>query len=177
MVTISARQPLCRTTDIVSGWINALHFWDATGNRLPQGIALIQAPDNNTAQSNTPAQTTGEDDIHLDNVIYPGRELRDLPTAYSEVASCLGGDHIFESYTRTKVGMLAKTITKGIPEGYQKAMQLAGFVLPPTVADGDHSILQAEPVWLMHVANGEVSPFTRSFIFSLANRISLIFII
>lgn len=34
MVTLSARQLQCEMTDSVSGWINALHFWDASGNLL-----------------------------------------------------------------------------------------------------------------------------------------------
>jgi hypothetical protein len=153
MVTISLRQRLCETTDIVSGWINAFHLWDATGKPLSPGFTLTQTVGNSTVQS-------GEETVHLDNLIYPGRKIQDLPTAYSEVASCMGGDHVSELHTKTKVGMLAKSITKGIPEGYQKAMRLAGFVLPPTVADSDHSILQAEPVWLLHAALGEVSPLS-----------------
>jgi hypothetical protein len=52
--------------------------------------------------------------------------------------------------------MMAKSIKKGIPEGYSKAMQMAGFFLPPPVLESDHSILQAEPVWFEHFTDGDV---------------------
>jgi hypothetical protein len=41
-------------------------------------------------------------------------------------------------------------------EGYRKAIEMAGFLLPPTVADKDHSILKAEPVWFEHSTVGDV---------------------
>jgi hypothetical protein len=176
MVTISVRQPLCTTSDVVTGWINALHFWDATGNPISPGLTSVQTVGNGTVQSHEPTPKNGEETFHLDNFIYPGRKIQDLPTAYSEVASCLRGDHVSELYTKTKVGMLAKSTTRGIPEGYQNAMRLAGFVLLPTVADCDHSVLQAEPVWLLHAALGDVSSLLFLLHFCWLKKTSLIFI-
>ncbi|KAF2425561.1 hypothetical protein EJ08DRAFT_400519 [Tothia fuscella] len=73
VVTITAQQKLCRTTDIVTGWVNGLHFWDGAGNLLPS---------NNTTES--ASQT-----LQLDGVTFPWRRVRDMPTAYSKMPMCI----------------------------------------------------------------------------------------
>jgi hypothetical protein len=129
IVTIAARQKLCHTTDIVTGWIHALHFWEGTGNP----VSSLKV----TSDSATNNQT-----LQLDNIIFPWRKTKDLPTAYSHVAMCVSADSMWESSTGMLVGMMAKSIRKGVPEGYSSAIQMAGFRLPPTVVEADHSILQ-----------------------------------
>jgi hypothetical protein len=144
MVTITAKQKLCQTTDVVTGWINALHFWDGNGNPIsPLKMSSDSATNNQTLQ--------------LDNIIFPGRNIKDLPTAYSYVAMCVSSDSMWESSTGMLVGMMAKSIQKGIPEGYMSAMQKAGFTLPPTVVEGDHSILQPLPAHITHHGKQDVS--------------------
>jgi hypothetical protein len=61
MITVTPRQLLCQTTDIVTGWINGFHFWDAAGNTLSPH-PFLQSTDNNNTNNNT---------VHLDNVSYP----------------------------------------------------------------------------------------------------------
>jgi hypothetical protein len=144
MITATPRQPLCQTTDIITGWINGFHFWDGTGNLL---------------SSNPFPQSTSNDTVRIDNIPYPWRKTNDLPTAYSAIRSCISQDSPWAAHDKTTVGMMAKSIKKGIPEGYKKAMQMAGFILPPTVVDADHSILQPEPVWITHFTDGDVRYF------------------
>jgi hypothetical protein len=135
MVTSTPRQHLCQTTDIVTGWINGFHFWDATGKTLQSLPAL---------------QSNGNDTVRVDNVLYPWRKTTDLPTAIGDIRSCTSGDTPWASYDHNNAGMMAKSIRLGIPEGYEKAMKLAGFILPPQVRQDDHSILSPEPVWMTH---------------------------
>jgi hypothetical protein len=133
MVTITARQKLCRTTELVTGWINAFHFWDGAGN-------LVLS-----------AQASGSDNIQLDGVTFPWRHIKDIPTTHSHAPMCIG-DNRGGLGTEVMVGMLMKNVKKGIPEDYAKAMLLAGLRIPPTVVEGDHSILQPLPAWIAHAS-------------------------
>jgi hypothetical protein len=137
MITATPRQLLCQTTDIVTGWINGFHFWDGNGNTI-LSRPFLQSTDNAT--------------VRVDNVSYPWRKIGELPTAYSVIRACVSMDSRSEIYDKTSVGVMAKKIKKGIPEGYSEAMKMAGFFLPPTVVESDHSILQPEPVWINHIS-------------------------
>jgi hypothetical protein len=53
------------------------------------------------------------------------------------------------------VGMLAKSVKKGIPEGYKQAMKQAGFNLPSSVQESDHSILKPLPAFIYHSDAGD----------------------
>ena len=141
MITASSRQLLCQKMDTVTGWINGFHFWDGAGNVL---------------QSQFLPLPNGNDTVHLDNIPYPWRDTKDLPTAYSEIDACNRGDHISELYSNFLVGMLAKSVKKGIPEGYIAAVEMAGILLPPTVTEDHHSIMQAQPVWIAHAKSFDV---------------------
>ena len=141
MITVTPRQLLCQKTSTVTGWINGFHFWDGAGNVL---------------QSQFFPLPNGNDTVRLDNIPYPWRDTKDLPTAYSEIDACNGGDHISELYGKTLAGMLAKSVKKGIPEGYIAALKLAGILLPPTVSENHHSIMQAQPVWIAHAKSFDV---------------------
>jgi hypothetical protein len=141
MITATPRQLLCQKTDTVTGWINGFHFWDGSGNVLqPQFFPL----------------SDGNDTVHLDNIPYPWRHTKELPTAYSEIDACNGGDHISELYSKILAGMLAKRVQKGKPEGYVAAMKMAGVLLPQSVTEDHHSILQAQPVWIAHAKSFDV---------------------
>jgi hypothetical protein len=108
IVTITARQKLCYTTNTVIGWINAFHFWDGTGNPLSSFKVTSESTTNQTLQ--------------IDNIIFPWRNTKDLPTAHSHVAMCVSADSMWESSTGMLIGMMAKSIKKGIPQGYASAM-------------------------------------------------------
>jgi hypothetical protein len=140
MITVTPQQLQCQTTDIVTGWINGFHFWGGAGN----------------LSSQTLPKSVGNNTVILDKKIYPWRKINALPTAYSDFRSCFGGDAPWALHDRTSVGMMAKSIKKGVPEGYTQAVKMAGFFLPPTVGESDHSILQPEPIWITHVTNGDV---------------------
>jgi hypothetical protein len=144
IVTITARQKLCLTTDIVTGWINAFHFWDGTG----KPISSFNLASDSTANNQT---------LKLDNVVFPWRHTKDLPTAYSHVAMCVSSDSKWESSTGMLVGMIAKSVRKGAPEGYTSALQMAGFILPLPVVETDHSILQPLAAHITHHGKQDVS--------------------
>jgi hypothetical protein len=133
MVTLIAIQKTCGThTDLVTGWLNAFHFWDGAGNTLVPGIVAAS-----------------DEKLELDGVVFPSRKVNDLPTFYSVSPMCVGdyrGGFTFEVLS----GMLAKSIQKGMPEDYPNAMQAAGFTLPSTVSAKDHSMLQPLPAWIAH---------------------------
>jgi hypothetical protein len=131
IVTITARQKLCYTTDVVTGWIGAFQFWDGAGNPLLS------------------AQATSNETLLLDGITFPWRPTKGLPTALTYAHVCLG-DTVKWVPTELLVGMLAKSIKKGVPEDYERAMRMAGFQLPPTVIKSDHSILQTLPAWMLH---------------------------
>lgn len=139
IVTLTVRQPLCQQTNVVTGWINGLHFWDGAGNVLLTSQLLEAQGINSTA--------------HLDTVIYPARRTQDLPTAYSELDGCEFWDGPSSVWNKLVVGMLARNITSGTPEGYKKAVEQAGFSLPLAVANSDHSMLQPQPIWIFHQAD------------------------
>ncbi|KAF2432417.1 hypothetical protein EJ08DRAFT_677630 [Tothia fuscella] len=172
MITATPLQPLCQTTDKVTGWINGFHFWDPLGNiLLPQIIIPSTSSsssssnnnnNNNTSSNNTTAtpssnnttatssSTNDNNTFQIDNIGYPNRKTKDLPTALGNLRSCISMDSPWAAYTKTTVGMMAKRIKKGVPEAYKAAMREAGAVLLAEVAESDHSILQAEPVWFSH---------------------------
>jgi hypothetical protein len=99
MITVTPRQLLCHTTDIVTGWINGFHFWDAAGN--------ILSPHPLQASSSTNNET-----VRLDNVSYAWRRTSDLPTAYSEIRACISMDSPWAAHDKTTVGIMAKSIQK-----------------------------------------------------------------
>jgi hypothetical protein len=145
MLTITARQKLCRTTDVVTGWINAFHFWDGTGSHIS---SFNVASDSNGNNNQT---------LQLDKTVFPWRHIKDLPTAYSHVAMCVSSDSKWESSTGMLVGMIAKSINKGAPEGYTSAMQMAGVTLPLPVAESHHSMLQPLAAHITHHGKQDVS--------------------
>ncbi|KAF2429953.1 hypothetical protein EJ08DRAFT_716097 [Tothia fuscella] len=133
MITITARQNLCSSTELITGWINAFHMWTPAGN-----LAI------------TAAVTTASEAVQLDGITFPWRHAKDTPIANSHVPMCVDGDSPISASSPILVGMLAKSVKQGKPEGYEAAMKLAGFTLPSTVAESDHSILQPLPIWIAH---------------------------
>jgi hypothetical protein len=136
IVTMTAKQRLCQTTDMVTGWVNAFHFWNGAGDVLPAGSIL----------------GASNETLEINGVFLPGRKLKDLPTAHSNTPMCIG-DEKGGASTTALMGMLGKSIKKGKPEDYAKAMQLAGFRLPSTVTESDHSMLQPLPAWMAYAEN------------------------
>jgi hypothetical protein len=134
IVTSTARQHLCSTTDIITGWINAFHMWDPAGN-----LAV------------TSAVASSSEALNLDGVTYPWRHRKDTPVANSATPMCVVGDTPRWASFPVSGGMLAKSVKPGKPQGYEAAMKLAGFTLPSSVAESDHSILQPLPVWISYV--------------------------
>jgi hypothetical protein len=132
IVTTTLRQKLCRTTDLVTGWINAFHMWDGAGNlAITANLATSEA-------------------LQLDGVTFPWRHCKDLPTFYSHAPMCMAFNNPGWVGFSTLRGMLAKHIEQGKPQDYDAAMKLAGFTLPSSVTEKDHSMLKPLPIWITH---------------------------
>jgi hypothetical protein len=146
IVTLTPKQRLCRTTDLVTGWINAFHYWDGAGD-LVANIDL-------TSNALTTASESGEQGqsgaLVLDNITYPWRHRKDLPITHSHTLVCLAGDTPGWGRSQLLVGMLAKSIKQGKPDGYEQAVKQAGFQLPASVQEGDHSTLKPLPAYIYH---------------------------
>jgi hypothetical protein len=127
VTTITLNRAQCDTREIgvITGWINGFHYWDPAGNLLP------------TEDGASPVQR-----ITLDGIVYPWRRVETLPAAYSNFRLCSGGDNSINVERDLLVGMLATSITRRVPEGYEMAMLRAKLTLPSTVEAGDHGILQ-----------------------------------
>jgi hypothetical protein len=133
MVTITLRQNLCVNTKLITGWINAFHMWDPAGN-----LAV------------TAAIVASDQAVQLDGVTFPWRHASDTPIANSHVPMCVEFDQPRWGSFSILVGMLAKSVKQGKPKGYDAAMRSAGFTLPPSVVESDHSILKPLSVWISH---------------------------
>jgi len=133
MVTMTARQDRCSTTELVTGWINVFHMWDPAGNLL-----------------GTADTATASEALQLDGITFPWRHVRDTPVSNSHAPMCIEADGPGISSDSILVGMLAKGVKQGKPAGYEAAMKLAGFTLPSSVAESDHSTLQPLPIWIVH---------------------------
>jgi hypothetical protein len=145
IITMTARQPLCHTTDIVTGWINAFHFWNGAGDTL------------------LPARAASNETLQIDTLIIPGRKINDLPTTETYTSMCFG-DQKGGQALAVLVGMLGKSIKKGMPQDYLKALQMVGLTLPPTVVENDHSMLLPEPAWIAYTDGNVRIPQYNSFL-------------
>ena len=119
---------------VLTGWLNGFVYWDAAGYTLEHDVHANPRD----------AQMT------LDNVMLPWRRLRDLPTAYSSFRMCWLDDRLASTDIDIVAGMMAKSVKKGIPEGYGAAMRNAGLTLPSTVSKSDHSILRPLSLYFGH---------------------------
>jgi hypothetical protein len=151
IVTLTPKQKLCRTTDLVTGWINAFHYWDGAGSLVNNADPSL----NNPSSASKPREQMQSDALVLDNITYPWRHRKDLPTSYSHTTMCMGGDTPGWRRSQLLVGMLAKSVKKGIPEGYEQAMKQVGFKLPSSVKESDHSILKPLPAYIYHDDAGD----------------------
>jgi hypothetical protein len=133
---VTAKRAPCNTTRLVTGWINGFHHWNATGHLLDQ-----------TTLNKEDALSR----VTLDGISYPWRHTDNLPIASSIFPMCMVYDNMQTVKGGVMVGMIGKTIRKGIPEGYAMAMQKANVTLPSTVAHSDHSILRPVPAWYTYV--------------------------
>jgi hypothetical protein len=133
IVTITARQKLCSTTDLITGWINAFHMWAPNGD-----LAITSA-----IASSTQA-------LQLDGITFPWRHRKDTPVSNNRVPLCIEGDTPRWGSYAVLVGMLGKSVKKGKPDGYEAALKAVGFALPASVKESDHSILKALPIWIAH---------------------------
>jgi hypothetical protein len=131
IVTATPIQPLCRTTDHITGWINAFYMWNAAGD-----IAVTAAA---TSQNQT---------VQIDGITFPWRHRRDVPTFYSHSPMCMETERSPWIGHLTLGGMLAKSVKQGKPKDYDAALKLAGITLPSSVTEKDHSILKPLPIWL-----------------------------
>jgi hypothetical protein len=135
IVTATPRQDLCITTELITGWINAFHMWDPAGN-----LAI------------TSAVTTAEA-VQLDGMLFPWRHSKDVPISNSHIPMCGVADTARWGSYRILIGMLAKSVKQGKPDGYEAALKLAGLKLPSSVAESDHSMLRPLPIWISHPDN------------------------
>jgi hypothetical protein len=154
IVTLTPKQKLCRTTDLVTGWINAFHYWDAAGELIANIAPTSNAPARNSVSE--PSEQGQSGALVLDSITYPWRHRKDLPTTYSHTLVCLAGDTPGWGPSQLLVGMLAKSVKQGKPDGYEQAMQRAGFRLPASVQEGDHSILKPLPAYIYHDDTADV---------------------
>jgi hypothetical protein len=164
IITVTPKQKLCRTTNYVTGWINAFHFWDGAGGLVPTvNSASVNPSSNNPSPASNSGEQLQNDALVFDNITYPWRHCEDLPTSYSHTTMCMAYDAPGWGLGQLLVGMLAKSATKGIPEGYEQAMSRAGFKLPSSVQKSDHSILKPLPAYI-HYTEGGSDPVS-SFLF------------
>jgi hypothetical protein len=136
IITATPRQKLCRTTELITGWINVFHMWDPAGN-----LAI------------TSAVTAAAEAVQLDGVVFPWRHRNHTPISNSHIPMCGVADTPRWGSYRILIGMLAKSVKQGKPEGYEAAMKSAGLTLPSSVGESDHSILQPLPIWISHPDN------------------------
>jgi hypothetical protein len=145
IVTTSPKQSLCHnTTDLVSGWINAFHYWDGAGEPLANAAPSL----NYSARK--PTEHLQSEALVLDNITYPWRHRSSLPASYIHLPIYMFGDTGGLRRSQLLVGMLAKSVKKGIPEGYEQSMKYVGFKLPSSVQESDHSILKPLSAWIYH---------------------------
>jgi hypothetical protein len=93
---------------------------------------------------------TASEAVQLDGITFPWRHCKDTPISNSHVPMCMEADTPRWGSYPILVGMLAKSVKQGKPQGYEAALKLAGFTLPSSVAESDHSILQPLPMWIAH---------------------------
>jgi hypothetical protein len=115
----------------LTGWLNGFLYWDTTGRTLE-----------NISQSDT--------QMILDQIQLPWYRLQDLPSAYSSLRMCWISDRLDVLDIDLVAGMMAKSVRKGIPEGYEAAIREAGLALPSTVSRSDHSILRPLSLYFGH---------------------------
>jgi hypothetical protein len=135
MISTIARQKICSTTDLITGWINAFRYWDAKGNLVYDFT-----------------EPAPREVLQLDDIGYPQRHLLDIPISHSWLGMCLAGDAPGYALTETLLGMLAIGIKKGVPTDYSRALLLANLTLPTTVLESHHSILQPLPGWMLQIS-------------------------
>jgi hypothetical protein len=144
MITAVPRQGICDTTERVTGWI-VFHMWNPAGN------LAVTAPFTTPARSGASLATSeASEAFQLDGTTFPWRHIKDIPVAHSHIPMCVEGDTLRWSSYPILVGMLAKKVKQGKPAGYDAALKSAGFTLPSSVAESDHSTLQPLPMWIVH---------------------------
>jgi hypothetical protein len=111
-------------TELTTGWINAFQMCNPAGN-LATTIAIASA----------------SEALNLDGIVYPWRHCRDTPVVHSAIPMCVADDTPRWASFPVSVGMLAKSVKLGEPQGYDAAMQLVGFTHPSSVVIIDRSIL------------------------------------
>jgi hypothetical protein len=94
----------------------------------------------------TAAIAASSETVRLDGVTFPWLYTKDTPISNSHVPMCLKGDTSRWGSYSILAGTLAKSMKQGKPEGYEALMKLAGFTLPSSLAESDHSILQLLPI-------------------------------
>jgi hypothetical protein len=144
MITAVPRQRSCDTTELVTGWINVFHMWNPAGN------LAVTAPFTTPASDASPATSEASEAFELDGTTFLWRHIKDIPVAHSHIPMCVEGDTLRWSSYPILVGMLAKKVKQGKPAGYDAALKSAGFTLPSSVAESDHSTLQPLPMWIAH---------------------------
>jgi hypothetical protein len=121
-------------SDVLTGWLGGFLYWDPAGYTLEHDVhARLRE-----------AQMT------LDNIMLPWHRLHDLPTAYSSLRMCWMDDRLTSTDVDLVAGMVAKSIKKGKPVGYEAALRAAGLTLPSTVSEIDHSILRPLSLYFAH---------------------------
>jgi hypothetical protein len=139
IVSAERPPPFCGSPRyLVTGWINGFHHWNSQGSRLSGNEPLTGNP------------TVSGSSVILDGILYAKRPIKDLPSGHATVPINikLDGERDF-SPAELVVGMMGKNITKGIPHGYDEAMQKVNFSLPAS-ATNQHGILQPASAWFLY---------------------------
>jgi hypothetical protein len=74
IITVTPRQNRCSTTELITGWNNAFHMWDHTGN-----LAI-------TALS---ATAPADEQFKLDGITLPWRHIKDTPISNNHASGCM----------------------------------------------------------------------------------------
>jgi hypothetical protein len=130
MVRSSARE---HSETKVTGWVSGFQYWNASGTLISRS----------SEEGSTPSS--------LDGVIYPWRNIHDIPSIYAGLhfREYRGLDcviNVFELFA----GMIGKKIIKGRPADYTTALQRANLTLPAMITEDQHVILRPFSRWIQY---------------------------
>jgi uncharacterized protein DUF4419 len=134
-------QTECSGESAITGWISGFHYWDSSGKSLfPYEEVRL------------PGAEKGQRSVSLDGVVYPRRELHELPISFVSLRARTSSDSPSCAPTDLRAGMVGTRVQKGMPSGYALAMQKINdprsFTWLRPVAENQHSMLHSVSAWI-----------------------------
>jgi hypothetical protein len=133
---VSFKEQECYETGTIKGWVTGFLHWNQSGDLLLRSGSLIASEKGLKS---------------LDEVVYPWRNIRDLPSAYPRLHFLHRQDPgCLTSVAELMAGMIGKKVGQGRPNDYAIALQKANLALPVTVTDNQHFTLQPFSRWFQY---------------------------